>query len=86
MLDEFPQCFEDAPHHDSQLQQHALLRRALRMLRPEFTDATWQAFWRTTVDNVPGPDVAADLGISAGAVRQAKYAVLQRLRTLLADD
>lgn len=86
MLDELPQFFEEASHQDSQLQQHALLRRALRFIRSEFTDTTWQAFWRTTVDNLPGPDVAAELGLSPGAVRQAKYAVLQRLRNLLAGD
>jgi len=85
-LDELPQFFESASHSESLPERHALLHRALQMLRPDFTATTWEAFWRTTVDRVPGPEVAAELGISPGAVRQAKYAVLQRLRGLLADD
>ncbi len=86
MLRELPEFFEEASQPAHAAEQHALLQRALRMVRPEFSETTWQAFWRTTVDRVPGPDVATELGISPGAVRQAKYAVLQRLRGLLADD
>lgn len=84
-LGQLPQFFEES-QPDSPAQRHALLHRALKMLRPQFAETTWQAFWRTAVDRVPGPEVAAELGISAGAVRQAKYAVLQQLRDLLADD
>jgi RNA polymerase sigma-70 factor (ECF subfamily) len=63
-----------------------VLQRALEFIRVEFEDPTWQAFWRTTVDGSPAVDVAAELGLSAGAVRQAKYRVLRRLRQELADD
>ena len=30
-----------------------LLHRALRLIKVEFTDTTWSAFWRSTVDGVP---------------------------------
>ena len=49
-------------------------------IRGDFDDPTWQAFWRLTVENHATADIAAELGISQGAVRQAKYRVLCRLR------
>jgi RNA polymerase sigma-70 factor (ECF subfamily) len=57
-----------------------LLRRVLDLLRPEFTAQTWQAFWAVVVDGRPAADVAAELGLSANAVRIAKSRVLSRLR------
>lgn len=66
--------------------RHHLLHRGLELIRVEFEEPTWQAFWRTTVDGVPAIEAAADLGLSPGAVRQAKYRVLRRLRQELADD
>jgi RNA polymerase sigma-70 factor (ECF subfamily) len=63
----------------------ALFECALGLIRPEFTDRTWQAFWRTAVDDQPAPDVGQELGMSAGAVRVAKCRVLQRLREELGE-
>jgi RNA polymerase sigma-70 factor (ECF subfamily) len=62
-----------------------LFRRALEAIRGEFEDRTWQAFWRTAVEGRAAPDVAAELAMSAGAVRVAKSRVLQRLREELGD-
>ena len=60
-------------------------RRALELVRGEFAERTWQAFWRTTVDGQVPRDVGAELGMSPGAVRVAKSRVLQRLREELGD-
>jgi RNA polymerase sigma-70 factor (ECF subfamily) len=57
-----------------------LYHRALEMVRGEFEPRTWQAFWRTAVDGESPRDVAAELGMSPGAVRVAKSRVLRRLR------
>jgi RNA polymerase sigma-70 factor (ECF subfamily) len=57
-----------------------LSRRALELIRGEFEESTWQAFWKVVVDGVPAAEAAADLGTTPGAVRQAKYRVLRRLR------
>lgn len=70
---------------ESTVEQH-FVHRALRMVRPEFQESTWKAFWRTVVDGQPASEVADELGMSAGAVRQAKYRVLSRLREFLSDD
>jgi RNA polymerase sigma-70 factor (ECF subfamily) len=46
----------------------------------EVADKTWQAFWRTAVENEPPADVATKLGLSIGSVYAAKCRVMQRLR------
>jgi RNA polymerase sigma factor (sigma-70 family) len=46
----------------------------------QFAESTWQAFWRTGVENQPVAEVAADLGLSPGAVYIARSRVLARLR------
>lgn len=61
-----------------------LLPRLLAWLEPQYQPATWQAFWRTVVEDRPAPEVAAALGLTAAAVRQAKARILRRLREELA--
>jgi len=55
-------------------------RLAADQVRGEFAPATWQAFWRTGVEQKPIADVARELGLSAGAVYIARSRVLARLR------
>jgi RNA polymerase sigma-70 factor (ECF subfamily) len=57
-----------------------VLHTLMRLVRPEFADATWQAFQRLALDGVPGRVVAAELGLSVNAVLIAKSRVLARLR------
>lgn len=57
-----------------------LFRWAADQVKEEFAPRTWQAFWRTAVDNAPVAEVAADLGMTAGAVYVARSRVLARLR------
>lgn len=62
-----------------------LTHTALKMVRGSVDPDTWDAFWKTTVDEQPVGEVAAELKMSSAAVRQAKYRVLCRLRALIAD-
>jgi RNA polymerase sigma-70 factor (ECF subfamily) len=62
-----------------------LLRSTLEAIRTEFDARTWQAFWRTAVDQQNSSLVAEELGTTPGAVRKAKARVLARLRTELGD-
>jgi RNA polymerase sigma-70 factor (ECF subfamily) len=62
-----------------------LFSRALDMIRGEFEDRTWRAFWQTAVEDRAPRDVAADLEMTPGAVRVAKSRVLRRLREELGD-
>ncbi|MGE3808325.1 MAG: RNA polymerase sigma factor [Gemmataceae bacterium] len=69
---------------DTQAEQQ-LYQRCLHMIRGEFEEKTWQAFWRTAVQGRSARDVGDELGMSPGAVRVAKSRVLQRLREELGD-
>jgi RNA polymerase sigma-70 factor (ECF subfamily) len=62
-----------------------LYRRALDVIRPEFEERTWQAFWRVVIDNEAPADVARGLGMSRNAVYIAKSRVLHRLRAALGE-
>jgi RNA polymerase sigma-70 factor (ECF subfamily) len=53
---------------------------AMQRVRPEFQEATWQAFWLTAVEGLEARAAGAQLGLSPGAVYVAKSRVLARLR------
>lgn len=63
-----------------------ILHRALELVGVEFEQRTWQAFWRATLTDQSASEIAQDLGMSDGAVRQAKYRVLSRLRELFDEQ
>lgn len=63
----------------------SLYHRALDLVRSEFEDRTWEAFWRAAVDNQPPDLIAADLGVTPAAIRKAKSRVLHRLRQEIGD-
>lgn len=77
-----PAWDDEAPNGDEHQQ---LFHRALTLIQAEFEERTWRAFWGVVVDSRDPHDVAAELGMSPGAVRVAKCRVLQRLRQELGD-
>lgn len=62
-----------------------LLRGALDLIRAEFEERSWQAFWRVTVEGQRPADVAADLHMTPNAVYVARSRILRRLREELGD-
>lgn len=70
---------------DEEQAYQQLVRRALELIREDFTPRTWQAFWRVTVDGQRPVDIAEELKMRPGAVRVAKSRVLQRLRQELGE-
>ncbi len=63
----------------------SLYTRALRLIRDEIQERTWNAFWRVAVDGCRPADVADELGMSVNAVYIAKTRVLRRLREELGE-
>jgi RNA polymerase sigma-70 factor (ECF subfamily) len=61
------------------------LHRAIEIVRNDFNESTWQAFWRATIENQQAATVSVDLGMSVNAVRKAKARVLRRLRDEFGD-
>ena len=53
---------------------------ALAVMRAEFQPTTWRACWECAVNGKSAAEVAAQSGLSVGAVRAAKFRVLTRLR------
>jgi RNA polymerase sigma-70 factor (ECF subfamily) len=70
---------------DSAADLGSLYHRALELVRSEFEQRTWEAFWRSAVEGQACATVAADLGVTAAAVRKAKSRVLHRLRQEIGD-
>ena len=65
---------------DDSAEVSGLYQRALEVIRVNFEEKTWQAFWRTAVDGRTSNAVAQELGMAPVAVRVAKSRVLARLR------
>jgi RNA polymerase sigma-70 factor, ECF subfamily len=64
---------------------NGLYRRALELVRGEFEERTWQAFWLNVVEGRAPADIAAEMGVTSAAVRKAKSRVLHRLKEELGD-
>lgn len=56
-------------------------KQVLELVKADFEQPTWQAFWETAVEDKKPADVAVDLGMNVSAVYMAKSRVLRRLRT-----
>ena len=54
---------------------------AAEKIRGEFKPGTWQAFWKTAVENVPVAAVAAKLEMTKGAVYIARSRVMAKLKS-----
>lgn len=67
-------------------ERQALVRRAAEAVRAEFEPRTWQAFWLMAIEHRTASEAAEQLSLTPGAVRQAKYMVLRRLREELAGE
>lgn len=66
-------------------QSSALLHRALDQIRVDFTEASFELFWRAAVLGHPTDLIAKENCITPAAVRQVKSRVLRRLRKQLGD-
>lgn len=64
---------------EAEYQQH-LTNQALRLMQADFEETTWKACWETLAAGRPAAEVAAELGLTVGAVYAAKLRVLKRLR------
>jgi RNA polymerase sigma factor (sigma-70 family) len=56
-----------------------LLELAMRRVQPRVQPLAWEAFRLTSIDNLPGAEVAAQLGIPVSTVFVAKHRVLKIL-------
>ncbi|MGH7173927.1 MAG: RNA polymerase sigma factor, partial [Gemmataceae bacterium] len=70
------QAIEDAAaqedDEDPAEEMDGLRRRALELVRSEFEERTWRAFWMTVVESRSPADIAVEMGVTATAIRMAK--------------
>ena len=57
-----------------------VIRRAAELIRSDFEEHTWQAFWMSAVDEMSASDIAQKLEMTPNGVRQAKFRVMARLK------
>jgi RNA polymerase sigma-70 factor (ECF subfamily) len=79
-LRDIPAPAADADEASAAEETQILYRRALELVRRDFEDSSWQAFWRVVIDGQKPRDVADELKITSNAVYLAKARVLARLR------
>lgn len=60
-------------------------RRAVELMKQDFQESTWRAFWLTVVEGKTTPEVCEILEMKPGAVRNAKSKVRTRLVAELGD-
>jgi len=85
LLDQLPaEDAQESAEFDRELRR-VQFQQASQRVQGEVQPATWQAFWETSVAGLPPAEVAAKLGMSAGAVRVARCRVVARMKTALAE-
>jgi RNA polymerase sigma-70 factor (ECF subfamily) len=80
LLAESPDPLSTEGSENDAAEQSIVFRGSLELIRAEFNDRTWEAFWRLAVEDAAPADVAAELGLSLASVYQSKCRVLRRLR------
>ncbi|MFK8115604.1 MAG: RNA polymerase sigma factor [Rubripirellula sp.] len=77
---QIPDWINDEACPESLSAEAEVIRRAAELIRDDFQEQSWQAFWLSAVEDVPTPVIVKRLGMTPGAIRQAKFRVLARLR------
>lgn len=79
VLEQQPDPATDEEHWRREYQWN-LFQWAAEKVRVEFRESTWQAFWQTAVLGKDIDQIAAELGVSPGAVYIARSRVTARIR------
>lgn len=80
---QLPEVLPHDENEESLATPDSPVNRALELIRIEFEDRTWRAFWAVAVDGRVPADVAADFGMERMAVYKAKSRVMAKLRAEL---
>ncbi|MFK7820379.1 MAG: RNA polymerase sigma factor [Planctomycetaceae bacterium] len=83
MIENHPDQLEESLSFSGESDKTLIVRRALKMVQQDVTEQSWQAFKQHGIEGLPAPEVAAELGMKADAVRKAKSRVMARLREIL---
>jgi RNA polymerase sigma-70 factor (ECF subfamily) len=70
---------------ETESEQVLILNRVLGIIRGEFSERVWEAFWRSVALDRPPATVAEELVIPLNSVYLARSRVLRRLRELIRE-
>ena len=79
-LNEHPQATLDASNEWDADYHRQLFQYAVGVVKQDFSEDTWRAFWKTAVEGQSGKEVAEKLGLTIAAVYLAKGRVMSRLK------
>ncbi len=71
---------DEAAEDDHDVERAELLSRALELVKGDFEETTWRAFWLATVEGRTTTAIATELDMQPNAIRQAKFRVIRRMR------
>jgi len=71
---------------DDQQDLQVLVSQVLALIRQDFSEQTWNAFWRTTALGESPSQTSKDLGMSPAAVCMCRARVLRRVRETLSES
>lgn len=75
-----PAPLEDESEELLSEERRLLYRQAVNLIRGEFSERDWQAFWKSTVEGIPPAEVAAALETTANVVYLARARIRKRVR------
>ena len=70
---------------ENQRELSGLYSRAVELMKENFEERTWQAFWMSVVEERSTADVCQQLKMKPGSVRMARHRVLKLLREQLGE-
>ena len=82
-LSQVPDWVDDEEVPEAATAESEVIRRAAEIIRGDFKENTWQAFWLSAVEDMQASDIAERLNMTANGVRQAKFRVMARLKEFL---
>lgn len=83
-LDKLPNAEQTATELITEARRE-IVRWAADQIRPEFTELTWDIFWKTALQDLSVADVSKITGRSIGAIYVARHRVLARLKEKIAE-
>lgn len=79
-IQQLPAFLDEDSEPSALVGRKLLVHRTLKLIRSDFSERNWDAFWRLAVEGESATEIAETLGMSPSAVRQAQYRILCRLR------
>lgn len=80
VMHQVPDWIDDEQVPESASGEAEVIRRATELIRDDFEDKTWQAFWLAAVEGLQASDIGERLDMTPNNVRQAKFRVMSRLK------